>query len=82
MKSNHHHDVSTPVQGEPPHVRPEARPAPTTGGHMAHDHDKHAGHSPDMFRHRFWLSALLTVPILYFDQHFQAWFGYQAVAFP
>jgi Cu2+-exporting ATPase len=82
MKSNHHHDVSTPVQGEPPHVRHEARPAPTAGDHMAPDHDKHAGHSPDMFRRRFWLSALLTIPILYFDQHFQAWFGYQAVAFP
>jgi P-type Cu2+ transporter len=49
---------------------------------MAHNHDKHAGHSPEMFRHRFWLSSLLTLPILYFDQHVQAWFGYQAVAFP
>jgi Cu2+-exporting ATPase len=48
---------------------------------MAHAHDKHAGHSPDMFRNRFWLSVLLTLPILYFDRHFQVWFGYQAVAF-
>jgi Cu2+-exporting ATPase len=34
-----------------------------------------------MFRDRFWLSLLLTLPILYFDAHFQAWFGYQAVQF-
>jgi len=35
-----------------------------------------------MFRDRFWLSLLLTLPILYFDVHFQTWFGYQAVQFP
>jgi len=56
--------------------------APKAANHAVHGHDKHAGHSPDMFRHRVWLSALLTLPILYFDRHFQAWFGYQAVDFP
>jgi P-type Cu2+ transporter len=31
--------------------------------HGAHDgHDKHAGHSPDMFRRKFWLSLALTIP--------------------
>jgi Cu2+-exporting ATPase len=35
-----------------------------------------------MFRSRFWLSFVLTLPILYFDAHLQAWFGYQAVQFP
>ena len=50
--------------------------------HSASGHDKHAGHTPEMFRDRFWLSLLLTLPILYFDAHFQAWFGYQAVQFP
>jgi hypothetical protein len=34
-----------------------------------------------MFRDHFWLSLLLTLPILYFDTHFQGWFGYQAVQF-
>lgn len=56
------------------------------GGHQGHDvragHDKHAGHSPEMFRDRFWLSLALTIPILYFSQQFQTWFGYQAVSFP
>ena len=47
-----------------------------------HGHDKHAGHNPAMFRDRFWSSLLLTLPILYFDPHFQEWFGYQAVRFP
>ena len=27
-------------------------------------HDKHAGHSVAMFRDRFWLSLLLTIPVV------------------
>jgi Cu2+-exporting ATPase len=35
------------------------------GGHDMHaGHDKHAGHDPEMFRRRFWLSLLLTLPIV------------------
>ncbi len=45
-------------------------------------HDKHAGHSSEMFRNRFWLSLLLTIPILYVDMHIQEWLGYRAVSFP
>src|SRR5919202_817844 len=61
------------------------KPAPamhTRHDHTAPGHDRHAGHTPGMFRDRFWLSLLLTLPILYFDDHFQAWFGYQALQFP
>src|SRR5690625_1298464 len=35
-----------------------------------------------MFRNRFWVSVVLTVPILYFSEQFQQWFGYSAVSFP
>jgi Cu2+-exporting ATPase len=28
-------------------------------------HDRHAGHSVAMFRDRFWLSFILTVPVLF-----------------
>ena len=83
MTSAHpHHEGSTPGQVEHAPARHEAHPGQAANEPRAHDHDTHAGHSPDMFRNRFWLSALLTLPILYFDRHFQAWFGYQAVAFP
>ncbi|NBC95446.1 MAG: copper-translocating P-type ATPase [Deinococcus-Thermus bacterium] len=44
-------------------------------------HDKHEGHSPEMFRNRLWFSLVLTVPILYFSESFQTWFGYEAIAF-
>ncbi|MGZ8785680.1 MAG: HAD-IC family P-type ATPase, partial [Acidimicrobiia bacterium] len=55
---------------------------PTMAGHGAdHGHDKHEGHSPEMFRDRLWVSLALTVPILYFSTQIQEWFGYEAVTF-
>lgn len=44
--------------------------------------DRHAGHTPEMFRDRFLVSLLLTLPILYFSEQMQAWLGYRAVSFP
>ena len=35
-----------------------------------------------MFRQRFWVSLLLSVPVLYFSATIQGWFGYTAPAFP
>jgi Cu2+-exporting ATPase len=62
------------------HRHEHHKPCDTGDAHA--EHDKHAGHSPEMFRDRFWLSFVLTFPILYFDAHLQEWFGYQAVQFP
>ena len=45
-------------------------------------HDKHAGHSPAMFKRRFFLCLALTLPVLYFAPSFQQWFNYQAIQFP
>lgn len=39
------------------------------------EHDKHAGHGPNMFKQKFWLSVLLTVPTLVFSHTVQSWFG-------
>ena len=44
-------------------------------------HDKHAGHSVAMFRDRFWLSLALTLPVLFFSESVQGWFGYSAPEF-
>lgn len=38
-------------------------------------HDKHAGHSPNMFKQKFWLSLVLTIPTLVFSPTVQSWFG-------
>jgi Cu2+-exporting ATPase len=48
----------------------------------SHPPDRHAGHSVAMFRDRFWLSLLLTLPILIWSPDLQEWLGYQAPSFP
>ena len=58
------------------------------GGHETHDpgghggHDQHAGHSVAMFRDRFWLSVLLTIPVLVWSEMVQEWLGFTAPTFP
>ncbi len=50
-------------------------------GHDAPAHDAHAHHDPEVFRRRFWLSLLLTLPVLFFSEQIQTWFGYRAPSF-
>ncbi len=51
--------------------------------HAGHgDHDKHAGHSPDMFRDRFWLSLILTIPVVLYSHMIQEWLGFHMPTFP
>jgi len=55
------------------------------GGHGASDHsghDKHAGHSVAMFRDKFWISLLLTLPTLAWGHMLQRALGYTAPNFP
>ncbi len=59
-------------------------PATHDHGHQEHGHgghDKHAGHDPEMFRRKFWLSLLLTVPIVVTSPMVMDWFGY-SIDFP
>ncbi len=44
-------------------------------------HDKHAGHSVAMFRDKFWLSLLLTIPTLVWSHDIQEWLGFMAPMF-
>lgn len=39
-------------------------------------HDKHDGHSADMFRNKFWLSLVLTLPVLVYSTMIQNWFNF------
>jgi Cu2+-exporting ATPase len=82
----HHHDAhgadgaSTATEG---HVASHHDPSAEHHGHDAHaGHDKHAGHSVAMFRDRFWLSLLLTLPVVFYSEMIQEWFGYTAPTFP
>ena len=53
-----------------------AAPAAVHHGHAAQGHDKHAGHDPEMFRRKFWLSLVLTIPIVLTSDMVMEWFGY------
>ena len=45
-------------------------------------HDKHAGHSPEMFRAKFWSSLTLTIPIVLLSEDIQMWVGYEGLDYP
>jgi len=52
------------------------------GRHSSHEmppsHDKHAGHSVEMFRRKFWGTLLLSIPTIVWSPMIQHWFGYDA----
>jgi P-type Cu2+ transporter len=82
-----HSDHSAHGPGAP-HGHEDRGHTSRTGASMPHEagahaaHDRHAGHSVAMFRDRFWLSLLLTVPVVAWSADPQEWFGYTAPAFP
>lgn len=50
--------------------------------HNHHEHDKHAGHSVAMFRDKFWLSLVLTIPVLVYSEVVQRWLHISPPDFP
>src|SRR5262245_23912567 len=46
------------------------------------DHDKHAGHSVEMFRQKFWGTLLLSIPTMIWSSMIEHWFGYEAPGGP
>src|SRR5215207_9963109 len=60
------------------HTADGSHDAPATHeGHTGHGgHDKHAGHDPEMFRRRFWLSLVLTIPLIVTGEMVMDWFNY------
>lgn len=79
MSQDSHHDHrhrAAPLAGD--EVHGGRRKA--TEDHAGHD--QHAGHSPEMFRDKFWLSLILTVPVVFWAAHIQMIFRYAAPAFP
>ena len=72
----HREHAAAPVYPEHPEIH-EAH-----ASHGSHGHDKHAGHSVAMFRDKFWVSLLLTLPTLVWGHMLQRAFGYHAPMFP
>ena len=75
--SHEHHGPAT--HGGPPPSRHHDHRAGEVG---PTDHDKHAGHSPAMFRDRFWWSLVMTIPVVYWSEHVQELLGYRALDVP
>jgi Cu2+-exporting ATPase len=65
------------------HAARDGHAAPDHGGHEDHGgHGRHEGHSVAMFRDKFWLSLLLTIPVLIWSPDIEEWFGFTAPTFP
>src|SRR5215467_7027665 len=85
--SSHSHGSHSTHQHSPASTSDDPR-----RGHNAHDlggadhgaggHDKHAGHSVEMFRQKFWGTLLLSIPTIIWAPMIQHWFGYEAPAGP
>jgi len=71
----HDHTSHHPMSGVQHHGSQRDQTAQAT-------HDAHAGHSPAMFRDRFWLSAILTIPAVVWSEHIEALLHYRAPAVP
>ena len=72
---HHHHPDHHHGHGAAPHGSHSESPG-------AGDHDKHAGHSVEMFRDKFWVTLLLTIPTLVWGHMLQSALGYTAPHFP
>ncbi len=57
-----------------------ASPKTKVSGHE--EHDKHAGHSTNIFKAKFWTSLALSIPIVAYSDIAQKLINYQAPAFP
>ncbi|MER7416665.1 heavy metal translocating P-type ATPase [Micromonospora peucetia] len=72
---HHEHVDHRPHESAPGESPPPAAEHAHGGGHGGHD--KHAGHDPEAFRRKFWLSLALSVPIVLTSEMVMDWFGYR-----
>ena len=69
----HHTEVSVDAMTQSPHTSARSHHGDHTG-HPAHG--KHAGHDPEVFRRRFWLTLLVSLPVVATSGMIMDWFGY------
>jgi Cu2+-exporting ATPase len=92
---NHQHPAGQlGVQGQDDaparvHAQPDApthshhgAPGQHDDDHTVHTHGQHAGHSTAMFKNRFWLTLVLSVPVVYFSPMVGHLLGYMPPEFP
>ena len=82
--SAHGHATASPAQPDAGHestAHHQHQPHPPDHD-QASGHDKHAGHDVEMFRSRFWLSLLLTIPVVLYSEMVQDWLNFSMPSFP
>jgi len=68
---------------DPHDIDHQAMDHATHGGQGGHEgHDKHAGHDPESFRQKFWLSLILTIPVVLYSEMVQEWLRFSMPEFP
>jgi Cu2+-exporting ATPase len=92
----HHHAEEGGMMAEPHHQHAaahhdhQAQPSHISAGHAEHDdkhsaghgaHIDHTGHET-MFRNRFWVCLILSIPVLLYSEMIQMWLGFTMPAFP
>lgn len=83
----HHPNYQTPSTGET--ARSHHHAAFSAKGRHHHqqqtshmEHSAHVGHSAAMFARPFWISLLLTIPIIMYAELFESLLHYRAPVFP
>ncbi|MCB0032543.1 MAG: heavy metal translocating P-type ATPase, partial [Anaerolineales bacterium] len=84
MNEHAHHGPHHQAAAETTHKQQKHQNHNAHTGHDAHEghggHGGHAGHEM-MFRNRFWISLVLSIPVLFFSPALQNWLGYSAPEF-
>jgi len=82
----HHHSASHPQGSTGPETTHALHKPVTSDRHQTHKaehHDAHEAHSVQGFKKRFWISLILTVPVLFLSPMLQHWAGFgDSLRFP
>lgn len=98
MTSEHHHHAERTAASHKSSHHPASHPSELHEGHVHASHATHNGHEThkghgrhppthhahmiEDFRRRFWVSLVLTLPILFLSPMLRKIFGLEALAFP
>jgi P-type Cu2+ transporter len=80
QQHNHHNHDEHQHHDHSQHEAPEQQAA-------MHDHSEHSGHGVDhtghelMFRNRFWVSLILSIPVLLYSEMIQEWLNFSMPQF-
>jgi Cu2+-exporting ATPase len=74
MNHEHHHPSS--IESSNNNKLSQSSPSHHTG------HNQHIGHNVEMFRNKFWVCLIISIPVLLWDPMIQQWLKYQLPSFP